>query len=465
MKGDSSSLQLLGMFAATEPVPDAARVVARGAVEDTIGVAVAGASEDVCRMVQSLAREESPGGPSRVLGTALRTSSSWAALANGTAAHALDFDDMCWVTMAHPSAPLVGAGLAVAEAKNASGRTLLEGYAVGFEVGVVLGRVLNPDHYENGWHCTSTIGTIGAAATAARVIGLDPDTTTRALAIAASEASGLKANFGTMVKPLQVGLAARNGVLAVQLARLGMTASNQAIDGDQGMLVAMRGSGTDLSESLEELGRRWEIVDGGITVKLYPSCAATHPTIDTLLDLRREHAIDPLSVSSIEVSVDPVVPTVLAYDRPRTGLEGKFSLPYCAAAALAHGDVGIETFTAASLDDPIVQRLVERVTTRVDDTLGVDAPPLTQARITLRLADGRTFTRVVEGARGYPARAPTRADRADKFLGCATRALSPSAAEGALSMLQRLDGTGTVSEITNLLVRTDTPVAAAGQLT
>jgi len=358
---------------------------------------------------------------------------------------------MCWATMAHPSAPLVGAGLAVADARHASGRALLDGYAVGFEVGAVLGRVLNPDHYENGWHCTSTIGTIGAAATAARVIGLGPEATARALAIAASEASGVKANFGTMVKPLQVGLAARNGVLAAQLAELGMTASSQALDGTQGLLVAMRASKRDLSESLAELGRRWEIIDGGISVKLYPSCAATHPTVETLLDLRREHAIVPESVAEVEVLVDPLVPTVLVYDRPQTGLEGKFSLHYCAAAALARGEVNLDTFTPISIGDPLIKRLVERVTMRVDEMLGVEAPSLTQARITLRLADGRTFERFAEGARGYPGRAPTSAERAEKFLGCATRVIPDLEARRALSTLQGLDGLRAVSELTHLL--------------
>ena len=142
-----------------------------------------------------------------------------AALANGTAAHALDYDDMCFVSLAHPSAPLVAAALAAAEAAGASGRALLDAYVVGFEIEARLGRAMNPRHYQRGWHCTSTLGTIGAAAAAARLLGLDATARGHALAIAASEASGLKENFGTMVKPLHAGLAARNGVLAARLAQ------------------------------------------------------------------------------------------------------------------------------------------------------------------------------------------------------------------------------------------------------
>ena len=428
----------LGAFAATADVPDAARTAARAAVQDTIGVALAGAGEPAARIVQRVLSADGGPGPSTVLGAGSAGPSS-AALANGTAAHALDFDDMCWVTLAHPSAPLVAASLAAGEAADASGRTLLDAYVVGFEVEAALGTVMNPTHYERGWHGTATLGTIGAAAAAARVLGLDAEATARSLSIAASEASGLKENFGTMVKPLQGGLAGRNGVLAALLARDAFTASPRAIDGPQGFLVAMQSAGRDLSAAIGELGRRWEIVEGGITVKLYPSCAATHPTIDTLLDLRREAGIDPAAVEAVEIGVDPVVPTVLIYDRPATGLEGKFSLHYCAAAALAFGRVGIDTFEPGAMRDPSVARLVPRVTMRADDRLGREVPPLTEARVTVRLEDGRTLERSVRGARGYPERPASPAELDGKFLSCARRIVSAEAAAGALDFLRTLE--------------------------
>ncbi len=450
----------LGEFVATVEVPDAALVRARVAVQDTVGVALAGVNESVSTTLQSQAQHETPIGPARIVGTTRETSAAWAALANGAAAHALDFDDMCWVTMAHPSAPLVAAGLAAAEVQGATGRRLLEGYVVGFEVAAALGRVMNPRHYENGWHCTSTIGTVAAAATVARIQGLDTTYSARALSIAASEASGVKANFGTMVKPLQVGLAARNGVLASQLAARGLTAADAAIDGPQGFLMAMQSSGTDMTDSLQMLGAVWEIVEGGITMKLYPSCAATHPTIDTLVDLKREHDIDPALVESVEIAVDPVVPTVLVYDRPETGLEGKFSLHFCAAAALVRGVVGIETFERASVTEPEIRRLVERVTMRVDETLGVEVPPLTQALIHVRMTDGQSFTRAVTGARGYPDRPPSDDERWAKFRQCAGRVLSDESAQAALTMLERLEGLDSVGRLTASLLPPSTGVTS-----
>ena len=435
-------------FVSSVEPPAAARAAARDAVQDTVGVMLAGAGEPAARIVHRVARADGGSGACSVLGTDHSAGPSWAALANGTAAHALDFDDMCWVTLAHPSAPLVAAGLAAAEACDASGRTLLEGYVVGFEVEAVLGAVMNPAHYERGWHCTSTIGTIGAAAAAARILGLDADAAGRALSIAASEACGLKENFGTMVKPLQGGLAARNGVLAALLAREAFTASAHAIDGPQGLLVAMQSAGgRDLSPALDRLGDHWEIVTGGITVKLYPSCAATHPTIDTLIDLRREHGIEPDRVEAVEIDVDPVTPTVLIHDRPSTGLEGKFSLHYCAAAALAFGRVGIDTFEAEAMREPVVAGLVPRVTMRADDRLGRDAPPLTEARVRVRLAGGRTLERFVRGARGYPDRPASPAERDAKFTACARRAVDPAAAAAALDTLRTLDGAASVRNL------------------
>ncbi len=433
-----TAIETLAEFVTTAEVPDDARQAARDAVQDTLGVMLAGAGEPSAAIVQRVTRAEGGDGRASVIGTPIATTATWAALANGTAAHALDFDDMCWVTLAHPSAPLVAAALAAAETVDASGAALLDAYVVGFEVEAVLGTVMNPSHYEQGWHGTSTIGTIGAAAAAARVFGLDTEATGRALSVAASEASGLKENFGTMVKPLQGGLAARNGVLAALLARESLTASPRAIDGPQGFLVAMRSQGRDLAQASAHLGERWEIIDGGITVKLYPSCAATHPTIDALIDLRREHGLEADAVSAVDVAVDAVTPTVLIYDHPTTGLEGKFSLHYCAAAALAFGRVGIDTFAPDAMHHPTVQRLVPRVTMRVDETLGREAPPLTEARVSVRLVDGRVLERAANGARGYPDRPASRTERDAKFTACARRAVSEAAAASALAELHEL---------------------------
>jgi 2-methylcitrate dehydratase PrpD len=437
---------LIDHFIVGAKPPAAARAAAARAVLDTIGVTLAGASEPAARSVQQVVAAEGSG-PCRVLGTAIRATATNAALANGTAAHALDFDDMCFVSLAHPSAPLVACALAAAELAGAGGRALLDAYIVGFEIEGRFGRAMNPRHYQKGWHCTSTIGTIGAAAAAARLLGLDAATAGHAIDIAASEACGLKDNFGSMVKPLHAGLAARNGVLAAQLAKAGLTANPNAIGGSQGLLAATdseRDLGS-LEESLEDLGRRWEILDTGITVKLYPSCAATHPTLDTLLDLVRSNGFARDEVEAVDIGVDPVTPTVLIHDRPADGLQAKFSMPFCAAAALVGGRVGIETFDDARIRDREILEMQSKVKMCVDPTLDASAPPLTQARIAVRLTDGRVLKADASGARGYPERPASGDELAAKFLSCAARALPETQAADALAAIREIETIANVS--------------------
>jgi 2-methylcitrate dehydratase PrpD len=446
----ASTLSRIAEFAIDGDIPAAARQRAGAALLDTVGVTLAGASEPAARIVQQVVAGEGGDGCT-ILGAAGRASPASAALANGTAAHALDFDDMCFVSLAHPSAPLVAAAIAAGEVAAAGGRALLDAYVAGFEIEARLGRTMNPRHYQRGWHCTSTLGTIGAAAASARLLGLDAGVAAHALAIAASEASGLKENFGTMVKPLHAGLAARNGLLAVLLARAGFTASAHALDGTQGFLVAMDSERPSLDQELQDLGTRWEIVDTGITVKLYPSCAATHPTLDAVLDLRRRHAVTTADVDRIDVAVDSITPTVLIHSRPATGLEAKFSMEYCVAAAIVRGVVGIDTFDAASLGDPEVQALLPRVTMRVDPGLDGVAPPLTQSRVAIVLRDGRTISQEANGARGYPDRPASADELGAKFLGCAKRTIAEDAAHQALERLRGIDGESDIRTVASIL--------------
>jgi 2-methylcitrate dehydratase PrpD len=435
----STAIDRFADFVAGARVPPEARVTAGTAYLDTVGVMLAGAVEPAALAVQEAARAEGGEPRCRILGTAGATSASWASLANGTAAHALDYDDMCFVTLAHPSAPLVAAALAAGELARATGRALLDAWVVGFEIEAVLGRAMNPRHYTQGWHCTSTLGTLGAAAAAARLLGLDREAVGRCLALAASEASGLKENFGTMAKPLHAGLAARNGIVAALLARSGLTASSRALEGPQGFLVAMGSERESLGDALETLGQRWEVLETGVTIKLYPSCAGTHPALDAILDLRRQHRFTDAEVETIGIGVDAVTPTILIYDRPTTGLEGKFSMHYCAAAAVVMGRVGLDTFEPAAVSDPRIRDLLPRIAMTVDPTLRADAPALTQARVTLRLRDGRTLATEADGARGYPARPATEQELTDKFRTCAGRVLDSSQTEIAIVLLRALD--------------------------
>jgi len=204
-----------------EDCPPAAIEAARRAILDCLGVMLAGSLDEPARIVQSVAEAEGGSPLCTVVGTGRRTGAVWAALANGTAAHALDFDDTNFAMLGHPSAPVLAAALAAGELALADGRAVTHAFLLGFEVETTLAEVINPAHYEHGWHATCTLGTMGAAAAASRLLGLDADQTRTALAVAASQASGLKENFGTMTKPFHAGHAARSGVLAALLARQG----------------------------------------------------------------------------------------------------------------------------------------------------------------------------------------------------------------------------------------------------
>jgi 2-methylcitrate dehydratase PrpD len=448
--GTSVNRCLAAFVTSAEPPADAVAAASRAFV-DTMAVMLAGVREPAAKLVRAMVIEESPSGAARIVGTSQRTSPGGAALANGTAAHALDFDDVSFVSLGHPSATLVPAALAAGELAGASGRTLLDAYCIGYDVQGRVGRAMNPSHYQRGWHCTSTIGALGAAAAAARAMRLDADRAAHALALAASHASGLKANFGTMTKPLHAGLAARGGVHAAMLAARGFTASDAALDGDQGFAVAFDGREKNLESSLARLGQRWELLEDGPNVKVYPSCAGTHPTIDALLDLRRRAGFSASDVESIEAGVDEVTPTILLYDRPRTGLEGKFSLHYCAAAAVIDGRVDLDSFEDAHVAASSYQGFLPRVTMRVDRSLDAAAPRLTQVALTIRLADGRTLRDRRTGAKGHADRPVTSAELADKFRSCAQRVLPATAVDRALAALERLDALPDASALTGIL--------------
>ena len=451
-----AALQTIVDFVLTAVPPARARARAADAIRDTIGVTLAGVGEPATCIVHEMCAAEGRG-DCRILGTPHRTSPGFAAMANGAAAHALDYDDMCFVSLAHPSCVLVPAILAAGEVAHSPGSVLTDAYVVGFELECRLGQTMNPRHYHaRGWHATSSIGTLGAAAAAARVLGLDAAAAAHAIAIAASAACGLKENMGTMVKPLHAAMAARNGVMAVRLAQAGFTASPRALDGPQGYLVAMDSQERSLEPHIADLGTRWEILDTGITVKLYPSCAATHPPLDVLVDMKRRERIDPEQVERVEVEVDSMTPRLLLYPRPSTGLEAKFSMPFCAAAALVHGRLGVETFDEAHIQDPAVQRLMPRVTLRANPAFdppsrgasaGQVPAPLSRTRVTVRLKDGRVLTEDGQGARGYPGRV-SQEELAAKFRDCASRALTPREVDRAWDALASFETLGDVRELT-----------------
>ncbi|HEX3178182.1 MAG TPA: MmgE/PrpD family protein [Methylomirabilota bacterium] len=430
--------------------PDAVVAQTRRAALDTLGVMLAGADEPVARAVRAVARADGSVPLCTVVGTTLRASAAWAALANGAAGHAHDFDDTSFALLGHPSVPLLSTALACAEAETADGAAVTLAYVLGFEIDAAVGLLVNPAHYTRGWHATASIGTLGCAAAAARLLGLDVAQTRHALGIAASLASGLKENFGSMTKPFHAGHAAESGVRAAQLAREGMTASDEALEGRQGYLAAFSDAALSAA-AFADLGRRWQLSASGIAVKPYPSCALTHSAIDALVDLRARHRIAAADVATVDVGVNAVVPDVLRHASPANGLERKFSMQYCAAAALVRGPLGLADFEDGPVADGATRDLMTRVRMVVDPTLPHELEQQAWTRVTVRLVDGTTFEEKPRGASGHPAAPLTDAELRAKFHACAAPVIGADAADAVVEQLDHLQDVPDIRALTSRL--------------
>lgn len=444
------SERLAGFAAETEGVPEEAIAQARRAVLDTLGVALAGSREESARAVADWVREQHGRGEATVLGQGFRAPAPDAALVNGTAGHALDYDDVSLPMRGHPSVPLLPAVLAVGEKLGSSGRDLLTAFVLGFEVETRLGGAIGQAHYALGWHATSTLGTLGAAAACARLLGLDAGRTQMALGIAASLAGGLQQNFGTMTKPLHAGWAARNGVVAAELAARGFTADPRALEGESGFLRAMSGGAEVDLEPLAALGEPYEITSSGIGVKLYPCCYAVHRSLDAGLELRVRHGVDAERIAGVRVEVSRGTLMPLRGEPPATGLEGKFSLEYCLAAALVDGQVGLASFTDEAVRRPAVRELMAKVEAK--EGAEADAFPIGgYAEVRIVLQDRTEHVLRVDIPRGDPSRPLSWEELVEKFRDCAGVVLTGEAVERAVRIVERLEDLPDVRNLTGAL--------------
>jgi 2-methylcitrate dehydratase PrpD len=372
--------------------PEAVRVVEE-AVFDQIGVTLAGSVQPVGRIILQHGREAGGAPEATVIGGAYRTTVEQAALVNGTCGHALDYDDVGgW---GHPTTVLLPAVLAVGEKVAASGRAIVEAYIVGFEVAHALYRSGRYNQMLRGFHSTAVFGTMGAAAAAAKILRLPPQQIVMALGIAGSMGAGIVQNFGTMVKPLHAGLAARNGVTAALLARRGMVATAHVVEGRAGWAHAYFGEDAyDPTALVRELGNPFRVQEV-IAYKKYPCCYANHSMLDGLLGVLGKNGIRYEDIDSVEVE-QSYLSVVMLYDRPATGLEGKFSIRYNAAVAIREGTPGIKHFTDEKVKDPALQEAMDKVRIVVRPKWAIGAGELREPTpVTVRLKDGRVFRAAV----------------------------------------------------------------------
>ena len=410
---------------------------ARNALIDTVGCALAGTLEPAGEIALKWVRETGSRPQATCWGQNAATSPAEAAFFNGLCAHALDFDDSLPSLRGHPSAPMVAAGLAVAESCGATGRDLLAAYALGLEIAGKLGRALGAGHYQRGWHATATVGAFSAATVAARLWRLDAAQLRTAWGLAASQMSGLLKNFGTMTKPFHAGHAARTGVVSAWLAREGFTADASIFDGEHNVLDAYRdGDGEPLAPLVERLGAPWEITEPGIYVKRWPCCYCNHRPIGGLLELMKKNAVKPDEVIAIAVGFPPGADTALVSHDPTTGLEGKFSIEYVAAALVLDGAITLESFTDAMVQRPAVRAMMAKTRRyRIEDK-GTYSGVVGYNDVALETTRGR-FEMRVDRVPGSPAWPMTAQDNVEKFMDCAGRVLGRPGAETLLGLLQR----------------------------
>jgi 2-methylcitrate dehydratase PrpD len=430
-----------------QAAPEAVLERAKRAVLDTVGVTVAGGREPSFQILATTLGD-SRADQATILPGGSRTSAAQAAFLNGTAGHALDYDDVIDEIKGHPSVVLVSALLALAEAEGKSGRDLLEAYVVGLEVACALAQALPVDaHYAAGWHATATVGVIGAAAGAGRLLGLDEPRLRNALGIAASMASGSRQNFGTMTKPLHAGLAARDAVVAAQLAANGFTADQDQLEGPMGFL-RMYGVDADPEGVVRRLAGARVLEQHGLNVKKYPCCYNTHRLADAALAIQAR-GIDASAVKGVAATVEPGGQQAVIHHRPRTGLEGKFSSEYVLAACLLDGRVGLSTFDDAAVVRPEAQDLLRRVTIAesVTPPIGPTSYDHAYAVVEVRLTDGQVVRERCDMPRG-DARAPLASEELEsKFRDCLAFAESAWDADALLDRLWHLDQLRRVSEV------------------
>lgn len=444
--------------------PDSA-AKAKKAIADTFAVIIAGAGSEVAEPLRKYLVAAQAPGLVPILGTGMTAAPETAALINGTFGHALDYDDVLSIMPAHPSVVIVAALLASLNGKRVDGRAFIEAYIVGVEIGGNIGIGMTNGHYQRGFHATGTLALFCALGALAKLHRLDIATTQQAFGIAASMASGLRRNFGTMTKPLHTGIAARSALTAFNLAAAGFSAAPDVLEAKTGFFAAYGVAESSADIAVKGLGKPFIIDDPGLALKKFPCCFASHRAIDGVLALRAKLSFDAAMVDKVICRMAPGGMHVLTYPRPTNGLEGKFSLQYPLAAAVLDGRCTLATFTDDAVRRNEITALYARIDAAEDPACRGD-DPLFETRssgsrglveIEVRLCDGRSDTIRVAKAPGTPARELTWSELREKFIDCArhSRHVAEVSAIEAFEAIQKLEDSEDIAEVTRLLTASD----------
>jgi 2-methylcitrate dehydratase PrpD len=434
-----------------QKLPAAAVEMAKDGILDTVGVTLAGANDNTTAVVSRAMRATAAKGPALIFGTADRLDVLSAALINGVASHALDFDDCNNTIGGHPSAPILPALWAIGAGH--SGEAFLTAYAAGVECETRIARAVNFHHYDKGWHPTATLGTFGSAAACGHLMGLTADQLANALALAASMASGIKANFGTMTKPFHVGQTTRNGLSAALLAREGMTANPDALEHPQGFFAVYNGAGNfDASRVLAHWGEPFELADPGLAFKRHPCCGSTHPAADAMLHLRATHALLPKDIARIESWTHPRRLAHTNRPDPKSGLDGKFSIQYVLARALMHGLLRLQDFSDEAVRDVGARALMAKIHAASDPQASAGTDEHFYARVRVTTVSGTVFEHFVDRPLGRDRAHPLPPGTlVAKFRDCARIVLDDRATDALVRLCGDLENLADVGEVLRVL--------------
>lgn len=371
-------------MANAEEIPEEIYEHAKYALLDYFAVTIEGANDPLVKILIDYTNSLGGNPQAKVIGHRQRQSVAHAALINGAAAHALDYDDTLASFFGHPSVTIFPALLALAEWKELSGRDLLTAYLVGLQAGAVIGSSAGIAHYMAGWHATSTIGHFASAAACARLLKLSTLQTQFALGIAGTRSSGLKRVFGSMCKPYHAGLAAEAGLTAALLAQMGFESAPDILEGEHGFFKCLKGE--PHMEMAEKLGAQWEVTN--LAQKYHASCHATHSPIEAALALVVEYKLKTDNIKTIRVNVSQLSLDAASHMKPNTGLQGKFSIPFCIASALIFGATGSSAFTTENVNDAEISSFMKKITVHLDSSVASLG-----AIVEIKTFDGGTYSK------------------------------------------------------------------------
>ena len=444
-----------------EKIPGEVIELGKKSILDGLGLALSGSVANSGEIVQRYLEAQGLSGETTVIGTGLRVQERFAAFANGIGVHADDYDDTqlavqkdrVYGLLTHPTAPCLPAALAVAEQHDRSGRDLVLAYNLGLEVETKISEAMSPRHYQHGFHSTATCGLFASASAVAKLYELDSDATTRALAIAASQAAGLRENFGTMTKPFHAGRAAEAGVIAADLAKAGWTATDKILESPRGFFQA-HGGGYTLEALHGKLGNPWTFMEPGVSIKPHPSGSLTHPGMTKMLELIQEHNIQPADVEKVDVGTNHNMPNALIHHRPTDELQAKFSMEFCMAILLLERRGALPEFTDEVVNSTDVQDMISRVNFGVHpEAEGAGYDKMTTI-IDIQLKDGQIISGRADFGKGSPANPMSYDEVADKFRGCAEFAdWDSDRTEQIIETVRDLEQLESIKELTSLLAR------------